>query len=223
MHILNNLYNIFIDALFPLSDSERLLLTLAPEKGYEILPKAPEYGNHTVSIPFSKSIFAYKDERVSKLIWNIKYKKVANSVSIGGYALHREIHKLFPNTKIIIIPMPITDRRRRERGFNQCELLADEIKRLDVDDMIIIKKNLLIRTHHSSRQTLKDREDRLASAKGIFSLNEITITPSDYELLKNATIIVIDDVITTGSTIREAVGTLTNAGFKNVYAISLAH
>ncbi len=138
----------------------------------------------------------------------------------------------------VIIPIPITKRRKNERGYNQCELLVNEIERLDIDKKFIICKDLLGRVHHLSRQTLKNREDRLESAKGIFTVNEETrkrIMNEDNQIgneleiinsennIDNTIIIVIDDVITTGSTMKEAMETLQNAGFKNVFGLSLAH
>ena len=133
----------------------------------------------------------------------------------------------------VLIPMPITPQRRKERGFNQCELLTDEIKRLDKENRIVIINNLLLRIHNIAHQTLKDRAARLESTKGIFSINkEImklnNVNIKEYnnmtiEQLKKTQIVIIDDVITTGSTMREAMDTLKSAGFENVIGISLAH
>jgi ComF family protein len=222
MSLLHTLYNTILDAVFPLSPFERELFSYSPELAYTKLPGAP-----TVPFGDAHSIFAYKDERVAKLIWNIKYKKSAQAVQIGGYALYRRIQD-FPRPTledtVILIPMPITSRRRRERGFNQCELLTDEIGRLDEHKRFIVRSDLLIRTQHMSRQTLKGRAERLEDAKGIFSVNEKVLTEiRDKNNGILPTLVVIDDVITTGSTIKEAMETLRKAGFENVRGISLAH
>ena len=152
-------------------------------------------------------------------------------MAIGGYALFTKLRELTTHLPLIspqqikVIPMPVTPRRRRERGYNQCELLVGEIGRLDTDHRFQIISDLLIRTHHASRQTLKNRGERIESAKGIFGLDEealqkFKISNSEYF---NETFIIIDDVITTGSTMNEAMMTLKNAGFKNVFGLSLAH
>ncbi|MFA6459235.1 MAG: phosphoribosyltransferase family protein [Candidatus Paceibacterota bacterium] len=164
------------------------------------------------------SVFAYKDKRVTMLIWNVKYKKSLRAANIGGYALGRYITELFVFSKpILIIPMPITAERLRERGYNQCHLLLDEM----CSDSFILEKDLLVRIHHDSRHTLKNRKERLASAKGLFAVNEKCL--GEKYMDKDITVIVVDDVITTGSTIKEAIQTLKNAGFEKVYGVSVAH
>ncbi len=215
MSLFNYLYNIFLEALFPLSEKEKELFSYSPQEAYVILTRAKQLDPSSLS-----SIFAYKDERVEKLIWNIKYKKSELAVKIGGYALFKELTlKTKCSGSITLIPIPISKKRYRERGFNQCELLVNEISRLDTEKIFTIRKNLLIRTQHTSRQTLKDRHARLESARGIF---QVTID-SGRDLLSSNQIIIIDDVITTGSTMTEAIDTLKKAGFPNVRGLSLAH
>ena len=166
------------------------------------------------------SIFAYKDERVSKMIWHIKYKKSEKATAIAGYAISQKLIEIGSSdnrslSDIIIIPMPITTRRRLERGYNQCELIVDRVKSyLDVSRCDLA----LTRIHHSSRQTLKNRTDRLKNAKGIFYAD-----PKYIDQYKDATVIIIDDVITTGSTMKEALETLRAAGYRDVRGLSVAH
>lgn len=215
MSLIKNLYNVFLEAVFPLSTSESELFSFTAEEAFARLPRAP-----LTPISGTRSIFAYKDPRVTKLIWNIKYNKSAAAVAIGGYALFSTLSagdKSKDGSPLMIVPMPITARRRRERGFNQCELLTEELKRLDMDGKFTILDDLLVRTHHASRQTLKDRTGRLESAKGIFGLNE------NASRFKDSKIIIIDDVITTGSTMKEAMETFKKERFKNVRGLSLAH
>lgn len=221
------LYNLIIDALFPLSDIENDLQNLTPERANAILPPSPP-----VPIANAQAILAYKDERVAKLIWHIKYKHDYHAVSIGGFLLFHQLLKSrnnIPGAKrilTVIVPMPITARRRSERGYNQCELLVEEIARLDKKKDFMIRNDLLLRTVHASRQTLKDRKHRLISAKGIFSVNEKVAHINMEQASKVALpiqIIVIDDVITTGSTMNEAIATLRQAGFTDVHGLSLAH
>ncbi|MEK7646103.1 MAG: phosphoribosyltransferase family protein [Patescibacteria group bacterium] len=220
MSLIRSLYTIILEALFPLSGPEQELFSYSPEEALQKLPPAP-----ATPIP-ATSLFAYKDERVAKLIWNIKYKKNALAVKIAGYALCRTLlarpglASTQPNKTIVLIPIPITPRRRRERGFNQCELLVDEIHRLDMNSQFIIEKNVLIRTQHTSRHTLKGREDRLADAKGIFAT--VPEVARQYDPTSTR-FIIIDDVITTGSTLKEAMETLKNATGAEVKGMSVAH
>jgi predicted amidophosphoribosyltransferase len=225
-----------------------------------------------------QAIFAYKDERVSRLIWSIKYKRLPRALEIGGYALWRTLMKIVNETnsvggsiiekrngderkniikdksennyagggiianisvndgvcenvikKIIIVPMPITDKRRRERGYNQCELLINEMRKISEENvtsgnmptLITFENDLLLRTHHASHQKYKNREERLAVARGIFEVD--ASIARKISSASGATIVIIDDVITTGSTMREAMVALREAGFTNVRGLSLAH
>lgn len=238
MFLISTIYKTFLDALFPISEAEREIFVLQPEDALGKLPRAPGYEG--LAIPKDEaekmsSIFAYKDERVAKLIWNVKYKRSVHAVRIGGYVLLKWLQRSGVESRIwvdtLVIPMPITNRRRKERGYNQCELLVDEIGRLDKENRFKVEKKLLIRTHHASRQTLKSREDRLESAKGIFGVDEKRIEQLRIELFRNSVatkiekipVVIIDDVITTGSTMFEAIETLKKAGFEDVRGLSLAH
>jgi len=213
------LYDTVVDALFPVSAAERELLALSPEGALLALPKAPPYAGLTVPLKDVHSVLAYKDERVSRLVWNVKYKKDAHAVAIGGYVLWHELIRDTKNVeakKIVLIPIPITKKRRRERGYNQCELLVDEIIHLDTDKQFTTDNGLLVRVQKTSDQKKKDRKERLVGAQGIFAVNKNMLD-------KKAPLVVIDDVITTGSTMKEAMDTLKAAGFEQVRGLSLAH
>jgi predicted amidophosphoribosyltransferase len=251
MSLLKTITMTFSEALFPLPEAEREVLAMGAVTAFGDLPRAERS-----PVPEACSIFSYKDDRVWRLIWSIKYKKSAGGTAIAGYALHRVLRSYLAAItsdaviddavvvpRIIVVPMPITARRRRERGFNQCELLASEIERLEIERLeierleienrLIIAKDLLVRKIHKSRQTLKDRAERLESAQDIFAVNEEAVNRiKNYDLrfkndeprsMNSPLIIIIDDVITTGGTIRDAVTTLRKAGFENTWGLSVAH
>lgn len=230
MFLVSNLYKTLLDALFPLSDAEEELLSYTPERALRELPVAPDFSGLAISpneAANMKSVLGYRDERVAKLVWNIKYKKSKHATKIGGFALWQEL--ILPTNSLsasmLVIPIPITKKRRKERGYNQCELLTDEIARLDVAKNFQIEKNLLIRVRHADRQTLKDRKNRVEDAKGIFAVDEKVMEKllTQNSGFKNARVIVVDDVITTGSTLNEAMQTMNKVGFNDVRGLSLAH
>ena len=191
---------------------------------FHLLPRASD-----MPIPEATSIFHYKDERVSRLVWAIKYKKSLKGASLAAHSLYRilsSFESVIPEgMRMLIIPMPIAKARRRERGYNQCELILNEIEKSDSQKFFIFNKNLLERVRHTSRQTLKDRRERLESIQAIFAVNEkaLAALANTNPNLNGFFVVVIDDVITTGSTMRDAIGTLRNAGFKNTYGLSFAH
>ena len=217
-----------LDALFPIPPEEREVLAMGAEAAFRDLPRAPR-----CSIPDACSIYAYGDERVSRLIWAVKYKKSREGSAIAGYALWRAA-RLFSlavpaGMRILVVPMPITKQRRRERGYNQCDLILDEMRRCDAEKCLSYAPGLLVRVRHTSRQTMKDRAGRLESVKDLFAVNETAMKAlqssqeTDKIMPKDFFIVVIDDVITTGSTIKDAIMTLRAAGFENTYGLSVAH
>jgi predicted amidophosphoribosyltransferase len=223
MNIFGTLYETALEALFPLSPIERWLLNTDIETIISSVPRAKN-----MPILEAGSIFSYKDERVRHLIWSIKYKKSTRSALISATTIYRFIEtfsRFVPH--IAIIPMPITTRRRRERGFNQCELITEEMKKICAGEINSANKinppmfinDLLVRSHHTSRQTLKDRKHRLASAHELFSVDQKRL----IQVNTDATFIIIDDVVTTGSTMKEAVLAMRNAGLKNTWGLSVAH
>ena len=233
MSIFNSFFEIILEAIFPSSKTDNLLFSYSKERALEILPPAP-----VSPITFTQSIFAYKNDLVKSLIWNIKYKKSTKALEIGAYAMYLEIIKIAKSIKakqVLLIPIPISYRRKNERGYNQCELLLNKIVEFDnnlsksSNEQIIISCNdLLYRTTHKDRQTLKDRSHRLEDAKNIFGIHQESLDRLKIELDKlnagfETVVIVIDDVITTGSTIKEAIMTIEKVGFKNIRGLSLAH
>lgn len=140
------------------------------------------------------------------------------------------------NTKpAILVPMPSARARRRERGFNQCELIVEKIVELDKargQNNFISAKNILykkVETVHQARA--KNREERLNNMKGVFAVRDTALNGNVISPLTNQNtgtltrqhFILIDDVITTGSTMTEAVRALREAGASKISAYTLAH
>ncbi|WP_456273244.1 ComF family protein [Bacillus sp. AK031] len=107
----------------------------------------------------------------------------------------------------IIIPIPLSLERLQERGFNQSEALANEAG--------FQTENLLTRTH-SEKQSKKSRQERIHS-KGIFEVH-----PEKASHIQSKTILIIDDIYTTGTTLRQAAKQLKYAGAKKVTSLTLA-
>ncbi len=220
MTFLGSIYSTILDAVFPVSREEREALSLRPEEALKTLPRAKNFSTKEAC-----SIFSYQDERMRRLVWALKYKKSKQAAAIGGFALFQML-RLYAQAAgpVLVIPMPITKRRRRERGFNQCELLTAEVESLEREskasnqaENIQIASDLLIRTRHKARQTMKNRNERIESAHELFKANE------NAELPKDHLTIIIDDVITTGSTMKEAVEAMRKAGYTKTFGLSVAH
>jgi competence protein ComFC len=170
------------------------------------------------------SIFDYKDPLIHKIIWQLKYGHYRRLGKVLGKILYNsllekiyEITEFSKGKKIIIIPVPITRKRINLRGYNQSEEIATGFYE-ENKDIFEINSNILARKKGFLPQAkIKNRKERFANIKGAFYLKE-----------KNAhiggrTIIVIDDVTTTGATLKEIMRILKNYGAKKVFGFTIAH
>ena len=115
-----------------------------------------------------------------------------------------------------LIAMPLTRRRRRQRGYNQAELLASVICR-EIDRPVL--KGALVRTRHAPPQRTLPRSARLRNVRGAFdvrhSLRKRIFARTAEAMPKR--IALVDDVTTTGATVRAASETLRRAGVEEVH------
>lgn len=113
----------------------------------------------------------------------------------------------------IITPVPLHFFRLHERGFNQAELIAQEIA---AHFQLPIKTDILKRIRPTQRQAdLKDNKERKNNIKDAFEI-------IDFEPIKGKVVLLIDDVITSGATLSEAAKILKLNGAKEVWAITVA-
>ena len=161
---------------------------------------------------------------MKEAIWQLKYRRNRKIARLLATVLYEEIvsvledRELFFNfTKPIVIPLPISKKRRKKRGYNQIEFLLSEFKVLDTENVFEFLNSILIKSKETLPQTLmKDRRLRLLNLRGCFEV-------VGASALKNRNIILIDDVVTTGSTLLEAKRTLLLRGAKKVICFTLAH
>ena len=161
------------------------------------------------------SPFLYREEPVRELIHNLKYMRVyaiSNVLAKLLYTYMQYFTILFPKNSVII-PMPLHSRRERTRGFNQSLLIAKSLA--DTLD-IPICSGVLRRTINTKPQIEFRAAERRQNIIGAFS---VTLP----EKIKNKTVILLDDVKTTGSTLEEAARVLKDAGAQKIWAITVAH
>jgi ComF family protein len=111
----------------------------------------------------------------------------------------------------IIVPVPLHPTRRRERGFNQARLLAELLSAR----ISIRCKEVLKRIRYTTTQTALDRAERIENLHNAFRLRKNADVRGLHVLL-------IDDVLTTGSTLSECARVLKRAGAISVYAATAA-
>jgi competence protein ComFC len=111
----------------------------------------------------------------------------------------------------LITAVPLNEKRRKERGYNQAEVLAKPVAR---KMRVLYSSNLIKRIKHTDSQvglSLQERQNNVAGAFLVVS-----------ELVNFKNILIIDDVATTGSTIDACAKALKDAGAKTVFALTLA-
>ena len=112
----------------------------------------------------------------------------------------------------LVLPMPLTLRHRFDRGFNQCDYLAGELARRIGRDC---DTSTLRRVGSPRRQAGLSREERLLNVAGTFAV-------ARPDAVAGRTVLVLDDVMTTGATLSECAKALKDAGAARVWAITLA-
>lgn len=110
----------------------------------------------------------------------------------------------------IIVVASTTPARRRQRGFDQAELLAKHISR----KLAIPYIPVLVRTKNV-HQIGMGREERLAQAQDLYTL-------TNYRAVRNQRVLLIDDVVTTGATLHSAAQTLQAAGVASIVGLAFA-
>ncbi|MCM2339078.1 MAG: hypothetical protein NDI62_01330 [Burkholderiales bacterium] len=170
-------------------------------------------------------LFDYRHTAIKKSIWLLKYKSKRNLAKIYAEVLYgkiieelSELRMMSNFTEPILIPIPLSKKRQRERGYNQAELICLELIKIDKEkNNFKLWKNILIKTKETEHQAnIKDRHNRLKNLTDSFSV-------TNREMIKNKNIILIDDVLTTGATLSEAKKTLKSFGARKIIAFTLAH
>jgi len=150
---------------------------------------------------------------VRQLIHRIKYKSDSSLAYDLGQAMGQDLGSI-PGISIpeLWLPVPLHPKRFRMRGYNQSEALAQGLQSVLGG---LVEPRLLIRDKHSESQTKNSRNSRIGNVAHAFSYQP--------NLLPNrlTRIGLVDDVITTGSTLKACCTTLHSAGLSNIQAWTL--
>lgn len=155
--------------------------------------------------------YGYYGGVLKDLILKFKYKKNFTAGDILAEFLEDYIIKNFNYKEYIITYIPLSQKAKKARGFNQCEYIAKKIGR----DLCIDVLEILIKQKETKEQKTLRRDERHENIKNAFKLKQ-DIKLSDYN------IILIDDVTTTGATINEAYNLLKKSRAKDIKLLTLA-
>jgi len=175
------------------------------------------------SAPWIFPIYDYRHPIIKKSIWMFKYNNKRKFADIFGIVLHERIIEELSELEVmenfrepLLIPIPLSHYRLKERGYNQALLLCKKIIELGSGNLKL-EKGVLIKPKETMHQAkIENRSARLKNIVGSF-------TVKNPEIIKNRNIILIDDVTTTGATLTEARKILKQSGAKKIVAFTVAH
>ena len=178
--------------------------------GKEIVNETMEYCEDCMS---HRHVFEYGvalvnyDETARRSMVQIKYKNKREYLDFYGTAMALRYEKAIGRMQVdAIVPIPIHKSRRRKRGFNQAEVLADVMaERLKLP----VEPGMLVRTKKTLPQKELSAMDRLRNLSGAFCAGTI---PDGVR-----SVLLVDDIYTTGSTIEACARALKAAGIERIY------
>jgi ComF family protein len=175
---------------------------------------------HAVEPPFAKAVaYGRYEEGLRDLIHLLKYGGVRPAANILGRMLAEAIVLLDPvigKEPIATIPVPLHASKRRERGFNQAELIARAALKLNsATGRLHLVDNVLERRRETKSQIGMTPHQRRENMRGAFA-----VTRPDP--VAGREVLLVDDVYTTGATVSECARVLRRAGASRVWVATVA-
>ena len=163
---------------------------------------------------FNELMYIFKYEgQIRKLILDYKFnEKSYLYLTFVNFLLKNK--KIFENIKNYdtIIPVPISKKRKKTRGYNQSLLIARKIAELTDLELM---NNCLVKIKNIIEQSKLNKEDRIQNIQGVYELK-------NKQLIENKNILLIDDIYTTGSTVNECSKILKQGNPKKIGILVLA-
>ncbi|OHA82464.1 MAG: hypothetical protein A3B07_02465 [Candidatus Yonathbacteria bacterium RIFCSPLOWO2_01_FULL_43_27] len=173
---------------------------------------------------FIYAVFDYQNPIIKRSLWRFKYENVRAFAEIFARPLYEKILDelcddidTHQQEKYLLIPIPLHSSRRRERGYNQSEHLAQGVMSHDNSSIFEFAPEVLIRIRKTKPQARAEKR-----TSRITNLHEAFTCP-DPTRIRGRTIILIDDVTTTGATLLSAKHTLSSAHPRKILACTVAH
>ena len=165
-------------------------------------------------VDFTKNCFsplAYRGA-AAEAVRRYKFRPVRAYAAPFGEVMAQCLLDHLPEGADLVTWCPLSKKRRRERGFDQSELLARAVgKRLGLPVAGTLKKV----KHTSPQSGLEEESARRANARGAY-----VVLPECG--LRGRRVVLVDDVVTSGATLSECAGLLMMAGAEEVYGLTLA-
>lgn len=160
---------------------------------------------------YCRSALCY-DDAAKPLILALKFMDKTDNAVVMARWLQQAGADIFDAGVDLLVPVPLHYARLLKRKYNQSGLLAGELGRLTG---LSVDYQALQKHKHTRPQVEFSGQERLKNVKGVFSVKHI-------EKIKGKRILLIDDVMTTGATLKECALALKKAGAKSVDALTVA-
>ncbi len=213
---IERLFSDFLDMLLPHSPES----VIARAFSEETLEKLTQPVTH-LHEPWIIALFPYYNPKVRALVKSIKYRGEQGPLPALGRVVAREIMNIIGEKRkfddwrdILIVPMPSSPSRLRWRGYNQSERIALAILP-NLTEKIEYAPDVLARMNRKSQVKIQ-RERRHHNIQGAF----FALRP---EKIRGRCILIIDDIVESGSTLKDARRALMQAGATDVAAVAIAH
>ncbi len=175
--------------------------------------------------PFGQAVaYGSYEGTLRELVHLLKYNDVRPAANVLGGMLAEALTALdpaferltFEQEAILVIPVPLYKSKRRQRGYNQAELIARAaLKFYPARERLRLVPNLLLRTRDTASQIGLSTHQRRANLRGAFAVKRAAeVTGRE--------VILVDDVYTTGSTATECAQVLRRAGAAKVWVATVA-
>ena len=160
----------------------------------------------------ARAAMLYNDAS-KRLVLGFKHSDRTHPAGALASWMHRAGHDFWAETNYLV-PVPLHRWRLFKRRYNQSALLAQHLGIIAQKPVLV---DALLRLRPTPTQGHMNRKERQANVKGAFGLN-----PRTRSTVKDKTIMLVDDVLTTGATVNECAGILLDAGAKMVNVLTLA-
>lgn len=166
----------------------------------------------------------YRNKLVKEAVRALKYKGSTHAATLLAHTLHpllmeyiSDLQLFENNTQVLLVPIPLSKQRLRERGYNQALLLAEALVKLFPENTCNVAESILLRIKDTPPQTkTTSRKERLKNVQGCFAVRDTKAIAGKY-------IALIDDVTTTGATMSEARKVLLDADARDVLCLAASH
>jgi len=173
-----------------------------------------------VDPPYERAVaYGSYEGELRDLIHLLKFEQVRPAAAVLGRELAgtiRTLERVMPVGKIAVVPVPLYKRKQAQRGFNQAEMIAREaLKELNRPQRFELCTGVLLRRRETASQIGLTSPQRRENMRGAFAV-------SDATRIVKRDILLVDDVVTTGTTVSECARVLLRAGAARVWVATVA-